>query len=88
MNMQKISDKWTKEFVEKAEATLDDHSKIPLPGIKKYARMLIIYCDMEGKVSEDFLKSMDVCSKEIIAVEGLEEIFNVLNVCPEADKKD
>lgn len=87
MNMQNESDKWTKKFLDKAEGKIKDTENMPLASIKKYSRMLLIYCDMEGNVSKDFLKSMDSCSKEIVAVEGLEDVFAELNVCPEADKK-
>jgi hypothetical protein len=84
MNMQDQSDKCTKKFLEKAEKIMLDTSKIPSEAIKKYCRMLIIYCDLEGKVSDGFAKSMDICSKEIIAVAGMEEVFNECNVCPES----
>ncbi len=85
MNMQDHSDKWTKDFIEKAEAAIDDPSKIPLPAIKKYARMLTIYCDLDGKVSDDFAKTMKKCSEEILAVEGMEEVYNTCNFCPEEE---
>ena len=83
MDMQELSDKCTKKFLEKAESKLEDTSTIPVNAIKKYCRMLTIYCDGEGKVTESFQKSMEKCSQEIIAVEGMEEIFSECNVCPE-----
>ena len=45
--------------------------------------MLMIDCDTGGKVSESFRVSMDKCVKEIIAVEGMEDILNTYNKCPE-----
>ncbi len=82
--MQDQSDKCTKKFLEKAEKIIEDSSKIPSQAIKRYCRMLIVYCDAEGKVTDSFVKSMDKCSKEIIAVDGMEEIFNECNECPES----
>ena len=79
--MQDLSDKCEKKFLTKAEEKLEDTSKIPLQAIKKYCRMLIIYCDADGKVTDSFTKSMEKCSKEIIEVEGMEEIFNECNAC-------
>ena len=58
MNMQDMSDECTKKFLEKAEAKIDDTSKIPSQAITRYCRMLTIYCDTGGKVSESFIKSM------------------------------
>ena len=83
MNMQDMSDECTKKFLEKVEEKMGDTSKVPLDAVTRYCRMLIIYCDAEGKVSESFIKSMDKCTQEIIAVEGLEEILNTCNECPE-----
>ena len=81
--MQDMSDECTKKFLEKAEEKMEDTSKIPLDAIKRYCRMLIIYCDTGGKVSESFISSMDKCIQEIISVEGMEEILNECNECPE-----
>ncbi|GEM_PF-1671829 len=83
MNMQDQSDKCTKKFLQKAEETMKDASQIPLDAIKRYCRMLVIYCDTQGKVTESFIKSMEKCIKEIKAVEGMEEVFNACNECPE-----
>ncbi|MCO4845140.1 MAG: hypothetical protein KC427_03900 [Sulfurovum sp.] len=83
MNMQDKSDECTKKFLEKAEEKMEDTSKIPSHAITRYCRMLIIYCDTEGKVTESFRNSMDKCIKEIISVDGMEEIFNECNECPE-----
>lgn len=81
--MQDMSDECTKKFLEKAEEKMEDTSKVPLDTIKRYCRMLIIYCDTGGKVSESFISSMDKCIQEIISVEGMEEILNECNECPE-----
>ena len=83
MNMQDMSDECTKKFLEKAEEKMEDTSKIPSHAITKYCRMLIIYCDTAGKVTESFKSSMDKCIKEIIAVDGMEEILNECKECPE-----
>jgi len=83
MNMQDLSDKCTKKFLEKAEEKMEDTSKIPSHAITRYCRMLTIYCDTGGKVSESFTSSMDKCIQEIISVEGMEEILNECNDCPE-----
>jgi len=83
MNMQDMSDKCTKKFLEKAEEKIEDTSKIPTNAITRYCRMLIVYCDAEGKVTESFVKSMEKCVKEIKSVEGMEEIFDECNKCPE-----
>lgn len=83
MNLQDVSDKCAKKFIEMAEEKLGDTSNIPKDAINKYCRMLIVYCDAEGKITEGFQKSMEKCAEEIIAVEGMEEIFTACNVCPE-----
>ena len=83
MNMQDMSDKCTKKFLEKAEEKMGDSSKIPSLAITRYCRMLTIYCDTEGKVSESFIKSMEKCIQEIKSVDGMEEVFNECNKCPE-----
>ena len=78
-----MSDVCTKKFLEKAEARMEDTSKIPSHAITRYCRMLTIYCDTEGKVSESFIKSMEKCIKEIKSVDGMEEVFNECNECPD-----
>lgn len=83
MNMQDLSDECTKKFIEKAEEKIEDTSKVPLNAITRYCRMLTIYCDTGGKVSESFRSSMDKCIQEIISVEGMEEILNECNECPD-----
>ena len=83
MNMQDMSDVCTKKFLEKAEEKMEDTSKIPSHAITRYCRMLTIYCDTEGKVSESFIKSMEKCIKEIKSVDGMEEVFNECNECPD-----
>lgn len=81
--MQDLSDKCTKKFLEKVEEKMEDTSKVPSHAITRYCRMFIIYCDSGGKVSENFISSMDKCIQEIISVEGMEEIFNECNECPD-----
>jgi len=83
MNMQDKSDECTKKFLKKAEEKIEDTSKIPSGAITRYCRMLTIYCDAEGKVTDGFIKSMEKCAKEIIEVDGMEEIFNECNECSE-----
>ena len=83
MNLQDVSDKCAKKFLEMAEEKLGDTTNFPKAAIAKYCRMLVVYCDAEGKVTESFQKSMEKCGEEIIAVEGMEEIFAACNVCPE-----
>ena len=83
MDMQDKSDEYTKKFLEKAKEKIEDTSKLPVQAITRYCRMLIVYCDAEGKVTDSFINSMDKCSKEITSVEGMEEIFNACNECPE-----
>lgn len=83
MNMQEIADKCEKKFLEKIEEKTGDSSNAPLPVIKRYCRMLTIYCDSEGKVTESFIKSMEKCIEEIKSIEGMEEVFNECNKCPE-----
>jgi hypothetical protein len=81
--MQEIADKCEKKFLEKIEEKMGDSSIVPLPVIKRYCRMLTIYCDSEGKVTESFIKSMEKCIEEIKSVEGMDEIFDECNRCPE-----
>ena len=83
MNMQDLSDECTKKFLEKAKEKLEDTSKVPSHAITRYCRMLTIYCDTEGKVSDSFIESMEKCAQEITSVEGMEDIFNECNKCPE-----
>lgn len=83
MNMQDLSDKCTKKFLEKAEEKMKDSAKIPSAEIAKYCRMLTIYCESEGNVTESFKKSMEKSAQEITSIEGMEEIFNECNICPE-----
>ncbi|WP_373029693.1 hypothetical protein [Sulfurovum sp.] len=83
MNMQDLSDECVKKFLEKVEEKMGDTSKVPSHAITRYCRMLTIYCDTEGKVSESFISSMDKCIQEIVSVEGMEEIFNECNKCPD-----
>lgn len=81
MNMQEKSDQCAQKFLEKVQEKMGDTSTVPSDLITRYCRMLTIYCDAEGKVSESFVKSMDKCIKEIIAIEGMEEILNECNKC-------
>ena len=81
--MQDQSDKCEKKFLEIVEEKLGDTSTVPLSELKRYCRMLTIYCDTEGKVSDSFVKSMDTCINKIIAVDGMKEILDVCNECPE-----
>lgn len=83
MNMQDQSDDCVKKFLEKAKEKMGDTSKLPMAEITRYCRMLVIYCDSKGNVTESFTKSMEKCIKEITAVEGMEEILNECNECPE-----
>ena len=83
MNLQDMSNECEKKFLEKAEEKMEDTSKVPSHAITRYCRMLMIYCDAGGKITESFRVSMDKCVQEIIAVEGMEEILNACNKCPE-----
>ena len=83
MNMQNIADDCAKKFHEKIEEKMGDISKVPSHLITKYCRMLTIYCESEGKVTESFTKSMEKMASEITSIEGMEEIFNDCNQCPE-----
>ena len=82
--MQDESDKCTKKFLKLVEEKLGDTSTVPKAAITKYCRMLTIYCDTDGKVSDSFVKSMEKCINEIIEVEGLKEILDACNTCPDA----
>ena len=79
MNIQDIADKCIKKFQDK----MGDNPKVSPKTIAQYCRMLTIYCDAEGKVTESFIKSMEKYAAEITSVEGMEEIFNECNKCPE-----
>lgn len=81
--MQEIADTCEKKFLEKIEEKMGDSSIVPLPLIKRYCRMLTIYCESEGKVTESFIKSMEKCISEIKSIEGMDEIFDECNQCPE-----
>ncbi|HEY9189252.1 MAG TPA: hypothetical protein VIM88_00110 [Sulfurovum sp.] len=83
MNMQDMSDRCTERFLEKVKEKMGDTSHAPVDTITRYCRMLTVYCDSNGKVSESFIKSMEKCMQELIAVEGMEEILNECNECPE-----
>lgn len=83
MHMQDLSDKCVKKFLKKIEEKMEDTSIVPSGVIARYCRMLTIYCDTGGKVSESFISSMDKCTQEIISVEGMEEILKECNECPD-----
>ena len=83
MNMQELADKCTKNFLKKMEEKNIDSSKLPPQLISKYCRMLTIYCESEGNVTESFTKSMEKTAQEITSIEGMEEIFKECNSCPE-----
>lgn len=83
--MQNLADDCTKKFLEKIEKKFGDTSKVPSHLISKYCRMLTIYCESEGRVTESFTKSMEKAAEEIISIEGMEEIFNECNTCPEEE---
>ncbi|MEN8194652.1 MAG: hypothetical protein ABFS12_17660 [Bacteroidota bacterium] len=83
MNMQDLSDKCAKKFLEKIEEKMGDSSQVPSHLITKYCRILTIYCESEGKVTESFTKSMEKTAEELTSIEGMEEIFNECNKCPE-----
>jgi hypothetical protein len=83
MNMQDLSDECTKKFLKKAEEKIGDSSLVPSNAITRYCRMLTVYCDAEGKVTENFIRSMDKCIQEITSVEGMEEVLNECNKCPD-----
>lgn len=82
MNIQDQSVAYNKKLLERAEEMKVDTSKIPSVEITKLCRMIAMYCESEGKVSESFKKAMDVCVKQIIAVEGMEDIVNEFKECP------
>lgn len=82
MNMQNLADECAKKFHDKIEEKMGDSSTVPSHLISKYCRMLTIYCESEGRVTESFKKSMEKAGEEILAIEGMEEIFNECNSCP------
>jgi hypothetical protein len=81
--MQDLSDECVKKFLEKIEQNMGDTSKVPSHLITKYCRMLTIYCESEGKVTESFTKSIEKTAEELTSIEGMEDIFNECNKCPE-----
>lgn len=83
MNMQELADKCEKNFLKKIEDKLGDSSKVPSSLISRYCRMLVIYCESDGNVTESFTKTMQKTAEEITSIEGMEEIFNECNICPE-----
>ena len=83
MEMQELADKCTKNFLKKIEEKMGDTSKVPSHLITKYCRMLVIYCESEGRVTESFTKSMEKTAEEITSIKGMEEIFEECNICPE-----
>lgn len=85
MNMQNLADDCTKKFLEKIEEKMGDTSNVPSHLISKYCRMLTIYCESEGRVTESFTKSMEKTAEEIISIEGMEDIFNECNSCPDEE---
>jgi len=85
MIMQNLADDCAKKFQEKIEENKVDTSNLPMQIISKYCRMLTIYCESEGRVTESFKKSMEKTALEITSIEGMEEIFAECNQCPEDD---
>ncbi|MEA2048845.1 MAG: hypothetical protein U9O64_10425 [Campylobacterota bacterium] len=83
MNMQDISDECTKKFLERIKEKMEAKSSVPSHLITKYCRMRTIYCESEGKVSKSFVTAMDKCIQEIISIEGMEDIMNEYNKCPD-----
>lgn len=79
--MQDKSDECTKRFLDKAEYLNIQTDTVPVHTIQKYCRMLTVYCDAEGKVTDSFVKTMEKCAEEIILVEGMEEVFHTCNNC-------
>jgi hypothetical protein len=85
MNMQNLADECKKKFLEKMEEKKIDSSNLPSHLLTKYCRMLTIYCESEGRVTESFTKSMEKTAEEIISIEGMEEIFRECNTCPDEE---
>ncbi len=82
MNIQDKSVEYSKKLLERAEEMMIDTSKLPSIEINKFCRMIVMYCEAEGNVTESFKKAMDACVKNIIEVEGMEDILNEFNDCP------
>ncbi len=82
MNIQDQSVAYATKMLARAEEKKVDTSKLPSIEITKFSRMIAMYCESEGKVSESFQKAMDDCAKKIIEVEGMEEILNEFKECP------
>lgn len=81
MNIQDHSVKCNKNLLARAEEMNIDISTLPAIEITKFCRMVAMYCEAEGKVSESFKKAMDECTKKIKEVEGMEAILNEFNDC-------
>ena len=82
MNIQDKSVEYNKKLLERADEMMIDTSKLSLVEINKFCRMIVMYCEAEGNVTESFKKAMDACVKNIIEVEGMEDILNEFNDCP------
>ncbi len=82
MNIQDKSLEYSKKLLAKAEEKNIDISNLPSIEITKFCRMIVMYCEAEGNVTESFKKAMDACVKKIIEVEGMEDILNEFNDCP------
>ena len=82
MNIQDKSVEYSKKLLERADEMMIDTSKLSLVEINKFCRMIVMYCEAEGNVTESFKKAMDACVKNIIEVEGMEDILNEFNDCP------
>jgi len=82
MNIQDKSVEYNKKLLERAEEMNIDTSTLPPIEITKFCRMIVMYCEAEGNVTESFKKAMDTCVKNIIVVEGMEAILNEFNDCP------
>ena len=83
--MQNLADECVKKFLEKMEVKKIDTSNVPSMLLTKYCRMLTIYCESEGRVTDSFIKSMEKVAEEITSIEGMEEIFHECNTCPEEE---
>ena len=81
MNIQEQSVKCNEKLLARAEEKNIDISTLPSIEITKFCRMIVMFCEAEGNVTESFKKAMDVCVKNITAVEGMEEILNEFNDC-------
>ena len=83
MNIQDESDICLKKFMARAEEKKVDISNLPSIEITKFCRMIAMYCESEGKVSESFTTAMNACTEKIKSVEGMEEILEEFNECPD-----